>query len=79
MMNAQATVRGVLLGMLLLAAAGPRDAAAQRYVPGSDEKHPRIQYADSLVSENDRCIVSGAKLSLKMRATYANGRPIGYC
>jgi hypothetical protein len=69
----------MLLGGVLVGALGAGDAAAQRYVPGSDEKHPRIQYADSLVSVNDRCIVSSAKLNLRMRATYANGRPIGYC
>ena len=70
----------VLLGSIALCAGiGVRDAAAQRFVPGSDEKHPRIQFADSLVSVNDGCIVTGSKLNLRMRATYANGRPIGYC
>lgn len=52
---------------------------AQRYVPGNDEDFPRVQYADSLVSENDRCIVRLRKLSPKLPPIYVNGLPIGFC
>ncbi len=67
---------GWVLALLLSA---PGGAEAQRPVPGRDPEFPRIQYADSLVSLNDRCIVSQKKLSTKIRPVYVNGRPIGFC
>ena len=54
-------------------------ASAQRYVATKDPDFPRIKYADSLVSPNDRCIVSQAKLNPKMAPLYVNGLPIGFC
>lgn len=55
-------------------------AVAVQWVPNpADRPHPRLRYADSLVSVNDRCIVSGAKLNPHMSPTYVNGRPVGYC
>ena len=57
----------------------PRQGAAQRYVPTGDPEHPRLKYADSLESLNDRCIVRGNKLNPKMRPVYVNGQPIGFC
>ena len=54
-------------------------AAAQHYVPGTDAAHPRVQYADSLVSLNDRCIVRQNKLNLELPPIYVNGAPIGFC
>ena len=54
-------------------------AHAQRFVPQSDPEHPRIKYADSLESVNDRCIVKKTKLSLAIRPVYVNWRPIGFC
>ena len=62
---------------LALAAAGP--GQAQHHVPGADPKYPRVKYADSLVSVNDRCIVSQARLNHAMRPVYVNGQPIGFC
>jgi len=64
-----------LLGSLL-PAESPR---AQVYVDTGDTLHPRVRYADSLVSLNDRCIVRMTKLSRKTRPVYVNGRPIGFC
>ena len=52
---------------------------AQRYVPGSEPSFPRIRYPDSLDSRNDRCIVAGNRLNTKIRPTYVNGLPIGFC
>lgn len=52
---------------------------AQRYVPTEDPEFPRVQYADSTLSVNDRCIVRLRKLSPKIQAIYVNGRPIGFC
>jgi len=54
-------------------------ASAQHHVPGSDPEHPRVQYADSLVSLNDRCIVRQNKLSTTIPPVYVNGMPIGFC
>lgn len=54
-------------------------AAAQRYVATSDSLHPRIKYADSLTSANDRCMVALGKLNLRVRPVYVNGVPMGFC
>ena len=54
-------------------------ASAQRYVATKDPDFPRLKYADSLLSANDRCIVSQAKLNPKMAPLYVNGVPIGFC
>ena len=67
------------LSLALAAVLLPLAARAQRYLPTADPKRPRIQYADSLVSLNDRCIVSQKKLNTKMRPVYVNGQPIGFC
>ena len=67
-------VVGALAG-LLVAHATP----AQHYAPGVDPKFPMLKYADSLVSLNDRCIVSKEKLNPKARPVYVNSRPIGFC
>jgi len=66
----------VFLAVTLL---GAMPVGAQHYVDSSDPAFPRIQYADSLVSVNDRCIVRLRKLSPKIPAVYVNGRPIGSC
>jgi hypothetical protein len=54
-------------------------ARAQRYVPTADPKHPRLKFADSLVSPNDRCLVSHDKLNPRVRPVYVNGVPMGFC
>ncbi len=54
-------------------------AWGQHHVPGSDAEHPRVQYADSLVSLNDRCIVRQNKLNTRIPPVYVNGKPIGFC
>ena len=75
-------VRGAILALLLSGAAfllGPAFAAAQRYVATSDSLHPRIKYADSLTSANDRCMVALGKLNLRVRPVYVNGVPMGFC
>jgi len=54
-------------------------ARAQRYVPTADPQHPRLKFADSLVSPNDRCLVSQDKLNPRVRPVYVNGVPMGFC
>jgi hypothetical protein len=65
-----------LLAALVLA---PQGAQSQRRVPTADPEHPRIKYADSLESVNDRCIVRMNPLNPKMRPVYVNRLPIGFC
>jgi len=64
---------------IVLACALLGAASAQRYVATKDPDFPRVRYADSLLSANDRCIVSQAKLNPKMAPLYVNGVPIGFC
>ena len=54
-------------------------APAQTYVPQPDLEHPKVQYADSTVSMNDRCPVRHGKLNTGYKPVYVNGRPIGFC
>lgn len=69
--------------LLLLAAVAiflaPTPSAAQRYVATGDTSRPRIKYADSLISANDRCMVALQKLNRRVRPVYVNGVPMGFC
>ncbi|HTM58055.1 MAG TPA: hypothetical protein VL123_06540 [Candidatus Udaeobacter sp.] len=64
---------------LLLAAAHAAPAGAQRYVPTSDPQFPRLRYADSLNSVNDRCVVTRHRLNPMIAPIYVNGEPVGFC
>lgn len=57
----------------------PAPGMAQRYVATPDSAHPRIKYADSLISANERCMVAHQKLNLRVRPVYVNGVPMGFC
>lgn len=74
----RATRAAVLLitGASLFAAVPVR---SQRFVPTTDPEHPRLKYADSLVSLNDRCIVRMVKLNPKVRPVYVSRMPVGFC
>jgi YHS domain-containing protein len=65
--------------LVALAALTGRSAHAQRYVPGEYRDFPKVKYADSLESMNDRCLVKQKKLSLTVRPIYVNWRPLGFC
>jgi hypothetical protein len=68
------------LGTVTIAALlSPTVPRAQRYVPGSDPAFPRVKYADSLLSLNDRCIVRMNKLNTRVRPVYVSRQPIGFC
>jgi YHS domain-containing protein len=72
----------ILAATVVLAASlalGPGDGGAQRFVPQRDPAHPKLKYADSLVSINDRCAVREGALSPSIRPVYVNGRPVGFC
>ena len=68
-----------LATVALAAAALPSLSTAQRYIATDDPEYPRIQYADSLYSLNDQCIVRLRKLSRSIPPVYVNGLPIGFC
>jgi len=70
------TAAGALLALALVL---PTALHAQRYDETGDARHPKVKYADSLVSLNDRCIVAGNRLNLKIRPVYVSGAPIGFC
>lgn len=72
-------VRAVLLTATAAAALAGRPGTAQVYVPTEDLAHPKIRYADSLMSLNDRCPVRTGKLSTTYKPVYVNHRPIGFC
>lgn len=72
-----AVVGAALFVGLAAAAAGP--VLAQRLVPTKDKEHPRVMYADSLLSLNDRCIVRKGSLNPGFKPVYVNGKPIGFC
>jgi len=40
---------------------------------------PKLRFADGMVSANDRCPVTGRKLSPLFPPVYVNGQPIGFC
>lgn len=65
----------VLLAMLAWVAV----ASAQRYVAQPDTLHPRLKFADSLISLNDRCAVAKNKLNPRVRPVYVNGKAVGFC
>lgn len=72
------TIAGLLLAAVALFLM-PAPGVAQHYVATADSLHPRIKYADSLVSANDRCMVAQQKLNLRVRPVYVNGVPMGFC
>jgi hypothetical protein len=52
---------------------------AQRYVSTANPALPRLKYADSLRSVNDRCVVTHNKLNPQIVPQYVNGKPVGFC
>ena len=70
-----AFVRTVLALTLFTAA----PAHAQHYLASADTLHPRLRYADSLTSANDRCVVTHMKLNPQIKPLYVNGQPVGFC
>ena len=74
-----AVAKGIVAATVTAVLVSPLAVRSQRYVPTSDPGHPRIRYADSLLSLNDRCMVRKAKLNLRVRPVYVNGQPAGFC
>jgi len=77
--RSRSTMQGWLLVAAVVLTLTPAPGAAQRYVATADTLHPRIKYADSLVSANERCMVAQQKLNRRVRPIYVNGIPMGFC
>lgn len=69
----------VIASAALALAVLPTAAHTQHFVATADTSHPRIRFADSLLSANDRCMVTQRKLSTRMPAIYVNGVPMAFC
>ena len=54
-------------------------AGAQVLIKSTHEDFPKVLYADTLISANDRCIVARSRLNPKVRPVYVNGTPLGFC
>lgn len=52
---------------------------AQVHIKSTHEEFPKVLYADTLISANDRCIVAQSRLNPRVRPVYVNGVPIGFC
>ena len=63
----------------LLALVAPRASLGQRYVPGPDAEHLRLKYGDSLVSINDRCMVTHRMIKPYVRPVYVSRQAVGFC
>ena len=70
---------GSVFALLMVIAALAPTAGAQVYVQSADPEHPRVLYADTTISANDRCIVRRERLNRSVRPVYVNGMPIGFC
>jgi len=49
-------------------------------VPGDQQTHHRLRFADGQVSPNDSCMVRlGNRLNREVPPLYVNGRPMAFC
>jgi len=69
----------VVVGTCGLAILTPRTGSTQHYLPTAELGFPRLKFGDSLVSLNDRCVVSRTKLNTRVRPVYVSGQPVGFC
>ncbi len=67
-------IGGSILAASLAACSPPHD-----YVANDDPEFPRIRYAVTTVSVNDRCPVTKSKLNRRLDPLRVNGRAIGFC
>ena len=72
-------IRNTSILIATLATLAASNACAQVYVPQPDLNFPRIRYADSLVSMNDRCMVRQSRLGLSHPPVYVSRQPVGFC
>jgi hypothetical protein len=70
--------------LLVVAGCGGRPAeivpplGKPEYADASAE-HPRLKFADGMLSTNDCCPVTKRKLSVYFPPVYVNGQAIGFC
>ncbi len=78
-MNRTHSTRALALALAALALGTVAAGAQQLLLPAKEHGFPQIQFADSLISPNNRCPVMGHRLSIQVRPVYVNGVPIGFC
>jgi len=67
------------LGLLSIAC-GSGDLPPLGEFENPDAEFSRVRYTErGLVSLNDHCPVTGARLNPAIAPVYVNGRPIGFC
>jgi len=76
-MSARTLAAALFVACAVALAAAP--AHAQRYVATADTSRPKLRFADSLTSANDRCVVTHNKLNPQIHPLYVNGQPVGFC
>ena len=58
---------------------GALAALAQPMLPVPGPAFPRLTFADSLTSVNDRCVITHNRLNAAIHPLYVNGKPVGFC
>ena len=49
-------------------------------VPGADDDHYRLRFADGQLSRNDSCMIRlGNRLNRRVPPMYVNGEPFAFC
>jgi len=73
------SMRRLAIAFAALAIGSVAANAQQLLLPAKERGFPQIQFADSLISPNTHCPVTGNRLNTQVRPVYVNGVPIGFC
>lgn len=73
------SMRRLAITLAALAIGSVAANAQQLLLPAKEPGFPQIQFADSLISPNTHCPVTGHRLNIQVRPVYVNGVPIGFC
>lgn len=73
------SIRALVLALAALALGAVAAGAQELLLPAKEKGFPQIQFADSLISPNTHCPVTGHRLNIQVRPVYVNGVPIGFC
>jgi hypothetical protein len=78
-MQRNRSIRALLVAIAALTLGAVVAGAQQLLLPAKEKGFPQIQFADSLISPNTHCPVTGHRLNIQVRPVYVNGVPIGFC
>jgi hypothetical protein len=73
------SIRALAIVIAALALGTVVAGGQQLLLPAKEKGFPQIQFADSLISPNNHCPVTGHRLNTQVRPVYVNGVPIGFC